>query len=84
MIDRAFELLVQKRLDEYPDANLPEDLALKLAQGSSFQSIKHNFGSRAATQVAYKLPLDRLGLGINYELYYPKLVIEAGKMSFLR
>lgn len=84
MIDRAFQLLVQRRLDEYPDANLPEDLALKLARGPSFQSIKHNFGTRAATQVAYKLPLDRLGLGISHELSCPRLGIEAGKMRFLK
>jgi hypothetical protein len=84
MIDRAFELLVQRRLDEHLDANLPDDLAYKLARGSSFQSIKHNFGIRAAAQEAYKLPLDRLGLGISNTFSHPELGIEGGKMSFLR
>jgi hypothetical protein len=84
MIDRAFELLVQRRLDEYPDANLPDDLAHKLARGSSFQSIKHSFGMRAGTQTAYKLPLYRLGLGISHDFSHPELGIEAGKMSFLK
>jgi hypothetical protein len=82
MIDRAFELLVQRRLDEHPDANLPDDLAHKLARGASFQSIKHNFGTRAATQTSYKIPLDRLGLGISHEFSYLELGIEAGKIGF--
>jgi hypothetical protein len=84
MIDRAFEILVQKRLDAQIDQPLPDDLAHKLARGSSFQSIKHNFGTRAATQAAYKLPLDRLGLGISPNFSQPGLRIEAGKMQFSR
>lgn len=84
MIDRAFELLVQRRLDEYPDANLPDDLAHKLARSTSFQLLKHNFGTRAATQTSYKIPLDRLGLGISHELSYPELGIESGKIGFLK
>ena len=84
MIDRAFELLVQKRLNQCPDANLSDDLAHKLARSPSFQSIKHNFGMRAGTQVAYKLPLYKLGIGVSEDFSNPKLGIEAGKMSFLR
>ena len=84
MIDRAFELLVKKRLDHHPGANLPDDLAHKLARGSSFQSIKHSFGMRAGTQEMYKFSLDRLGLGISHDFSYPELGIEAGKISFLK
>ena len=84
MIDRAFEALVQRKLDAYPDAMLPKELAHKIARGSSFQSIKHNFGTRAATQEVYRLALDRLGLGISPQLEHPGLDISSGKMQFLR
>jgi hypothetical protein len=84
MIDRAFELLVQRRLDQYPDANLSDNLAHKLARSASFQSIKHSFGMRAGIQIAYKLQLYKLGLGIGQDFSYPELGIEGGKMSFLK
>jgi hypothetical protein len=82
MIDRAFEALIQKKLDAHPNAYLPRELAHKLARGSSFQSIKHNFGTRAATQEVYKLALDRLGLGISPQFEHAGLGIESGKMVF--
>jgi hypothetical protein len=84
MIDRAFELLVQRRLDEHEEPRLPEDLAHKLARGSSFLSIKHNFGTKAATQLVYKLPLDKLGLGVSPDFMHPGLRIEGGKMQFTK
>ncbi|TAQ90476.1 hypothetical protein B7494_g1204 [Chlorociboria aeruginascens] len=99
MIDRGFELLVQRRLDSFPYSphplslsigigpeyhHLPEDFAHKLARGSSFLSIKHNFGTRAATQMVYKLPLDRLGLGIPPDYEHRGLKIEGGKMLFAK
>lgn len=85
MIDRAFERLVQKRIDSQPDADsLPDELAHKLARGTSFLSIKHNFGTRAATQQIYKLPLDRLGLGISPDFEHAGLRIEEGKMQFTK
>jgi hypothetical protein len=82
MIDRAFELLVQRRLDQYQDANLSDDLANKLARSASFQSIKHNFGMRAGIQVAYKLPLYKLGLGVSQDFSNPELGIEGGIYAF--
>lgn len=84
MIDRAFEALVQERLDRHREVELPKELAHYLAIGSSFQSIKHNFGTRAATQDVYKLALDRLGLGISPQFDHPGLGIESGKMQFSR
>lgn len=64
MIDRAFERLVEDRLEEEKHA-LPDDFARKLARGGSFQSIKHNFGTRMTAHDTYKLPLHKLGLGIS-------------------
>ncbi|CZR58700.1 related to hsp70 protein [Phialocephala subalpina] len=85
MIDRAFEILVQNRLDIHHETHsLPEDLAHKLAKSSSFQIIKHNFGTRAASQQLYKLPLHTLGLGINPDYTHLGLNIEGGKMVFAR
>jgi len=84
MIDRAFEAFVQWKLDAHPDAMLPKELAHKIARGTSFQSIKHNFGTRAATQEVYKLALDRLGLGISPQFEHTGLKISSGKMQFLR
>jgi hypothetical protein len=85
MIDRAFERMVQKRIDEQPNAeSFPYDLAHKLARSTSFLSIKHNFGTRAATQQIYKLPLDRLGLGISPDFKHAGLCIEEGKMQFTK
>ncbi|TVY50244.1 hypothetical protein LCER1_G008257 [Lachnellula cervina] len=84
MIDRAFEALVQRKLNAHPDAMLPKELAHKIAKGASFQSIKHNFGTRAATQEVYKLALDRLGLGISPQFEHLGLDITSGKMQFLR
>lgn len=82
MIDRAFELLVQRRLDTHMDHNLPEDLAQKVARSSSFQSIKHKFGIPAAEKNIYTLPLDRLGLGISPDFTHAQLRIRRGKMQF--
>jgi hypothetical protein len=82
MIDRAFELLVQRRLDEHPEIDLPENLAYKLARSSSFQSIKHNFGTRSGDHPVYIMRLDKLGLDISQEVTYPELSIERGKMRF--
>ncbi|PQE13605.1 hsp70 family chaperone protein [Rutstroemia sp. NJR-2017a BVV2] len=82
MIDRAFELLVQGRLDAYPEIDLPENLAYKLARSSSFQSIKHNFGTRSGDHPVYIMRLDKLGLDISQEVTYPELSIERGKMRF--
>ena len=84
MIDRAFEILIQRRLDEHEDPRIPDDLAYRIARGSSFLSIKHNFGTKAATQAVYKLPLDRLGLGITSDFSHPGLRIEGGKMQFTK
>lgn len=83
MIDRAFERLVQNRLDENTHS-LPEDLAHKLARSSPFQSIKHNFGTKAANQIFYKLSLHSLGIGISRDYKHPGLRIEEGKMEFTR
>ncbi|TGO27007.1 hypothetical protein BPAE_0049g00340 [Botrytis paeoniae] len=84
MIDRAFERLVQNRLDAYPDIELPDNLAHKLARGSSFQSIKHNFGTTSGNHAVYILRLDKLGIGIDKDLTHPGLRIEKGRMQFSR
>jgi molecular chaperone DnaK (HSP70) len=85
MIDRAFEILVQRRLDKHRETqSLPEDLAHKMARSTDFQSIKHNFGTKAASQVAYKFPLHKLGLGINSDYTHDGLGIERGCMEFSR
>jgi hypothetical protein len=84
MIDRAFERLVQQRLDAHLDIELPENLAYKLARDSSFQSIKHNFGTSSSNHAVYILRLDKLGLGIGKDLTHPGLRIENGKMHFSR
>ena len=84
MIDRAFELLFQRRMDEYEEARLPEDLAHKLARNSSFLSIKHNFGTKAATQPIYKLPLNRLGLRVSPDSTHAGLRVEGGKILFTK
>jgi hypothetical protein len=39
---------------------------------------------RTGTQVAYKLPLYKLGLGVSQDFSHPELGIEAEKMSFLK
>ena len=82
MIDRAFELHVQRRLDEHADHNIPEDFATKVARGSSFQSIKHRYGILAAEQATYKISIDRLELEISPNLTHPGLGIQRGKMHF--
>jgi hypothetical protein len=82
MIDRAFELMVQRRLDAHPDIDLPENLAYKLARSSSFQSIKHNFGTRSGDHPVYIMRLDKLGLDISQEVTHSELHIEKGKMRF--
>ncbi|QSZ33695.1 hypothetical protein DSL72_005266 [Monilinia vaccinii-corymbosi] len=53
MIDRASELLIQKRRDAKPDIELPENLASLRARGSSFQSLKHNFGLSSGDHAVY-------------------------------
>jgi hypothetical protein len=86
MIDRAFQQLVQRRLDNHPDAQvvLPRNLAFKLSRSTAFRSIKHKFGTGSGDQPEYKLALDRLGLGINQEFSHPGLRVERGRMIFSR
>ncbi|KAJ8071465.1 hypothetical protein OCU04_001785 [Sclerotinia nivalis] len=84
MIDRALQRLIQKRLDTHSDIELPENLAYKLARHSSFQSMKHYFGSTFDHYTMYILPLDKLGLGIDKDLTHPGLRIERGRMKFSR
>ena len=84
MIDRAFELLVQQRLERHTDHHLPEDLAQKVARSPSFQSIKHQFGVPAPDKATYMIPLDRLGLGISSDFTNTQLGIQRGKMRFSR
>lgn len=85
-IDRAFQNAVQKRLDENPDAssNLPNNLALKIAQSNNFQAIKHAFGRAEFDQPEYKIALDRLDIGVSRDFSCPELGIERGRMTFSR
>ena len=84
MIDRAFQQLVQRRLDNNPDAQivLPRNLAFKLSRSTAFRSIKHNFGTASGDHPEFKLALDRLGLGISREYSHPGVRIEQGRMIF--
>jgi hypothetical protein len=86
MIDRAFQNLVQKRLNNNPDAQttLPRNLAQKLAKSTAFRAVKHNFGAGLGDQPEYKFALDRLGLGISQDYAHPGLRIERGRMQFSR
>lgn len=84
MIDRAFEVVVQKRIDAHPEIELPDNLAHKLARSPPFQSLKHKFGTSSANQPVYILRLDKLGLGISRDLTHLELGIENGRMRFSR
>ncbi len=86
MIDRSFQMLVQKRLNNNPDAqvHLPRNLASKLARSNAFRAVKHNFGSSLVDQQEYKFALDRLGLGINQDYNHSGLQIERGRIKFSR
>lgn len=86
MIDRAFQQLVQKRLNNHPDAQitLPPNLALKLARSTAFRAVKHNFGTELGDQHEYKLALYILGLNISQDYTHPGLRIERGRMIFSR
>ena len=86
MIDRAFQNIVQRRLNNNPDAQvtLPSNLALKLARSTAFRAVKHNFGTGLGDQAEYKFALDRLGLGIPQTYTHPGLRIERGRMIFTR
>jgi hypothetical protein len=86
MIDRAFQQLVQRRLDNHPDAQvaLPRNLAFKLSRSTTFRSIKHKFGTESGDHPEYKVALDRLGLGISQEFSHPGVRIERGRMIFSR
>jgi hypothetical protein len=86
MIDRAFQNLVQKRLNNNPDAKatLPRNLAQKLAKSTKFRAVKHNFGAGLGDQLEYKFALDRLGLGISQDYSHPGLRVERGRMHFSR
>jgi hypothetical protein len=78
--------LVQRRLDNHPDAQvaLPRNLAFKLSRSTAFRSIKHKFGTGSGDQPEYKLALDRLGLGISQEFSHPGLRVERGRIIFSR
>jgi hypothetical protein len=86
MSDRAFQMLVQRRLDENPDAQafLPRHLALKLSRSSAFRAVKHKFGTELGDQPEYRFALDRLGLNISQDFSHPGLRIERGRMQFSR
>lgn len=49
LIDLAFKQLVQDRLDCYPELELPDDLAERLAKGEQFLKQKHLFGPATGT-----------------------------------
>ncbi len=85
MIDRAFQLLVQRRIDTNSDVQgyLRENLAYKLSHGTSFLSLKHNFGT-AVAQPEYRLPLYTLGVGVNQDFTHLGLRVERGRMIFSR
>ncbi|RDW57320.1 hypothetical protein BP5796_12770 [Coleophoma crateriformis] len=78
MIDTAFQLLVRQRIKTYPDI-LPPETPHKLAESTTFQSIKHNFGTAYAFQAQYKM-----GLNMGQDLTHPGLRIERGKMLLSR
>jgi len=62
VIDGAFQVLVQKRLDSHPDGySLPQTLPRKMAKSTQFQSVKHKFGSPAADFAEFPFKLDILG-----------------------
>lgn len=82
MIDRAFQRLVQERLNNQ-EHSLHDHLAYKLARSSAFQSVKHNFGSKMVFEV-YKLPLHKLDLDIDKKYTNQALGIEGGTIQFPR
>lgn len=78
VIDRAFQALVQRRIDRYPDVqHLLENVAFTLSKSQSFRSIKHNFGTAAGDQSTFYLPIDA-----NRDFVHPGLGINRGRMSF--
>ncbi|CZR50245.1 related to hsp70 protein [Phialocephala subalpina] len=78
VIDRAFQALVQRKIDQYPDVgHLLENLAFTLSRSQSFRSIKHNFGTAAGDQATFYLPID-----INRDFNHPGLGIARGRMAF--
>lgn len=78
VIDRAFQALVQRRIDQYPDVgHLLENLAFTLSRSQSFRSIKHNFGTAAGDQATFYLPID-----VNRDFSHPGLGINRGRMAF--
>jgi hypothetical protein len=85
IIDRAFQHLVQRRLNNNPDvqSTLPRNIALKLARSNAFRAVKHNFGT-GLDQPEYRFALDRLGLrtNINQDFNHPGLRVERGRMIF--
>lgn len=79
MIDRAFQVLVQSRIDQYPGVNLPDNLAFTLSSSQAFRSIKHNFGSVAGDQQTFYLPID-----VDRDFSHAGLSIGRGRMAFPR
>jgi molecular chaperone DnaK (HSP70) len=77
VIDRAFQALVQNRIDQHPDVRLPDNIAFTLSRSQSFRTIKHNFGTAAADQATFYLPID-----VNRDFNHPGLGIDRGRMAF--
>lgn len=88
MIDRAFESLIQRRLNNNPDVQrlLPPNLARKMARSPTFRAIKHNFGSGLDQQeykfALYKFAQDRPGVPSDYK--HPGCRIDKGRLIVSR
>lgn len=80
MIDMSFQQLVSERLQAETDSRdqLPDDLALQLAQSSYYKSQKHRFGDSLydLNLEAYRMPI----LGVHHRFSSEELGIEAGHM----
>lgn len=78
VIDRAFQALVQRRIDQYPDVrHLLENVAFTLSRSQSFRAIKHNFGTAAGDQSTFYLQID-----VHRDFVHPGLGINRGRMAF--
>jgi hypothetical protein len=82
MLDRAFQRLVEKRLEGCPDVSFPQRLAWKLSRARGFRSIKTAFKRPFAQTEHYVINLGNLELGISQNTTSPSAGIERGRMHF--
>ncbi|PQK13650.1 hypothetical protein BB8028_0004g05810 [Beauveria bassiana] len=80
LIDRAFVRLVDQRLNTWPDVRdkLPDNCAMRMAQGHYFRTVKHKFGEKVYMRAKFKIQME----GVSHNFSHAGLGIENGRMVF--